>query len=242
MKHLFLFFALLFFGTVNAQDTLKLKINNPAPRVGDEIEISFSLEFITQEIENQIKGDVIVSNDFYYGTNPDYFRKTLEFTKAGEQTVGPFKFDFNGKTFVTDSVTISVDKKLPFEEGVWIRVAQDGYGQKYLIIEQLIGNKSDYKKEKDGFSYTAGGEKDDNIEFADLDKENIDEVSIGNSQSMENTRTAEGADIFAPGLRYSFKKYTYTVSDRFEGTFSFKKKHFKNLPKKAYFNDLTEER
>lgn len=242
MKNLFLIIALVSATCVNAQDTLKLKINNPAPRVGDEIELSFSLELITEEIEKQLNGDIIVSNDSFFGMNSDYFRKTLEFTKAGVQTVGPFQFDFNGKTFVTDSVTVSVEKKLPFEEGVWIRVAQDGYGQKYLIIEQLIGNKSDYKKEKDGFSYTAGGEKDENIEFADLDEENIAEVSIGNSQSMENTRTAEGAEIFAPGLRYSFKKYTYTVSDRFEGTFSFKKQHFKNLPKRAYFNDLTGER
>lgn len=239
MRNILLIIGLVSINIANAQDTLMLSLDNSSPRVGDKVELSFSFDFFTRDFADQMSDDIIVSNSSsIFGAASDDFMRTLEFTQTGTQTIGPFKFDINGKTILTDSITIDVAKALPFKEGAWMRITSDPEGNKYLIIEQLIKNESNYAETDNGYTYSVGGEMNEKTEFAELGEIYEEGLSINFRQSKSNTRTNDDEDIFAPGLSYSYKRYHIETTDRFSGTFALKKSHFKNLPKKAYATDL----
>lgn len=239
MRNILLFIGLLSFNFVDAQDTLELEISNPAPRIGDEVELSFSFDFFTDDINKQLNDDIILSSASpIFGGSSQNFDQVIEFTKTGTQTIGPFKFEFNGSTIVTDSITLIVEDELPFEEGAWLRIIRDQEGNQFLIIEQLIQNKSNYQETENGYLYSVGGEMDEETEFAELNEVNEPGLSISFSRSVSKSRSAENDDIFAPGMTYSFRKYEINFTDNFKGTFILKKRHFKNLPNRVHFTDL----
>ncbi|UTW63223.1 hypothetical protein KFE98_03440 [bacterium SCSIO 12741] len=235
-----LIITLLCGNLLSAQDTLSLELDNPAPRVGDKVEMSFPLDFLTDEIKGQLGEQIEMTHrSSAYGSQSDDFTQVVKFPEEGTYTVGPFHFEFNGKTWITDSITLNVAEKLPFEEGVWIRLIEDQEGNKFIIVEQLIQNKSDFSASKNQFSYTMGGVMDENTQFVEIDEISEEGISIDFTQSRSNTRREKEDDIFAPGLSYSFKKYKIKFSDDFEGTFVLQKKHLKNGPKKFKFSDIS---
>ena len=231
--------GLLCFNLLSAQDTLRLLVDNPEPRIGDKVELSFSFNFFTDELKNQLDDEVEMTNSSsVFGGQSDKFTRVIEFKRAGKHTIGPFKFDFNGRIIMTDSIVIDVAEKLPFEEGIWIRLTSDQEGNNFLIVEQLIENESDYSKNKDEFSYTVGGNMDDKTEFAEIEEVSENGVEINFRQSRSNTRTNDSDDIFAPGLSYSFKKYQIEFDNDYNGTFTLKKKHLKNFPKNTSYTEI----
>ncbi|GAB5524838.1 MAG: hypothetical protein Roseis2KO_27100 [Roseivirga sp.] len=239
MRYLSIIIGLLAFNLLSAQSTLELSIDNPEPRIGDKVELSFSFSFFIDEIRTQLSDDMVMTNAAnIFGTGSDKFTRVLEFKRTGKHTVGPFKFDFNGKTIITDSINIDVAEELPFEEGLWIRLTSDQSGNKFLIVEQLVGNQSDYTEKENGFAYTVGGKLDEGTEFAEIEDLYEDGVTISFKQSRSNTRTSDQGDVFAAGLSYSFKKYKVEFDEGFNGVFTLKKKHLKNLPKKTSFKKL----
>ena len=239
MKNILLIIGILCFNLLKAQDTLKLTIDNPEPRVGDKVELSFLFNFFTEDLKGQLNDDIILSNfpDFF-GSQNDNFTKTIEFTKTGFKTIGPFKFDFNGRTIITDSIIIDVAEKLPFKEGLWIRLTSDHEGGRFLIIEQLITNKSDYTQNERGTTYTIGGKLNENIEFTEIEEINEDGIKIEFRQSKSNTVTNNSEDFSTPGLTYSYKKYEVKFHEEFNDTFILKKKNLKNFPKKVSFSNI----
>lgn len=239
MRFIFLMAGLLCFNLLSAQDTLRLLVDNPEPRIGDEVELSFSFNFFTDDLKSQLSDEIEMTNSSsVFGGQSDKFTRVIEFKRAGKHKIGPFKFDFNGRMIMTDSIVITVAEKLPFEEGVWIRLTSDQEGNKFLIVEQLIKNQSDYSENEDGFSYTVGGKMDDNTEFVEIDEIKENGVKINFRQSRSNTRTNDSDDIFAPGLSYSFKMYQIKFDENYDGTFTLKKKHLKNFPKKTSFTEI----
>lgn len=124
VTNLYLVFSLI---THSCFSQSKLKVTNPSPRVGDEIEIQIQLE----------------QNGKKYGHGT---LKLSETTKVeGETSIGPFTYEFQNKTFKTDVLNINIAPRLPLEsEGIWLRLIK--LNELYtLIIEQRISNY--WKKE-----------------------------------------------------------------------------------------------
>ena len=238
-KFLLLITGLFCFNFLSAQDTLKLTLDNYEPRVGDKVELSFSFNFFTDELKNQLADDVeMINSSSVFGNRSPKLIRVLKFSKPGKHTVGPFKFEFNGKKIVTDSIVVDVAEKLPYEEGVWVRLTTDNKGNKYLIVEQLIQNKSNFSKKKKTSSFTVGGDLGDGEEFAEVDKISEKGINFIFRSSRTNTRTKDDESLFGIGLSYSYKKYKIDFDDSFMGEFTLKKKHFKNLPRKKSFDSI----
>ncbi len=238
MKYLFFTIGLLCFNVLSAQDTLKLSVTNAEPRIGEKIQLSFSFEFFSDDLKSQLNDGIEMTSSMHvYGMQNDKFTRSLEFTKTGKHTIGPFTFDFNGKTIVTDSIVVNVAEKLPFKEGVWIRLISDQEGNKFLIVEQQIQNKSDVSKSKNGFSQTVGGKLDDKAEFVEIMDVSEPTIKISFRLGNVNTRMND-EDMLAPGFTYSLKKYVVTLDEDYDGDFTLTKKHLKNLPKKTPFTEI----
>lgn len=238
MKNLVIAFLILVNTAIQAQDTLKLKINNPQPRVGESVDLSFSMSFFADEIALQLDTGIKITNEVsMFISNPDIFGKTLIFNNIGQYIIGPFEFDFNSKHFVTDSIIVNVAPKLPMEEGVWVRYVESN-GTKYIILEQLIRNKSDLKKKKDGYSYTVGGKMDKKDEFVELVEEPENGVHINSNYSSKSNKIDKNADPTNPGFSYSYVKYEISSDESYKGVFKLRKKYFTNLPKKAKIEEI----
>ena len=131
---------------------------------------------------------------------------------------------------VTNSIELNVAEELPFKEGVWVRYIETEK-EKYIIVEQLLSVKTDYKKNSDGFSYSIGGNMNDYnfVEIMDSPTKGLD-VMMKYSQSKPK---GKNGNIFDASMMYSFKKYIVTTTDDFKGKFELKEKHLKNIPKKT---------
>ncbi|WP_375559652.1 hypothetical protein ACE193_18225 [Bernardetia sp. OM2101] len=212
-------------------DTLQIEVNNAAPRVGDKVEIIFDITFLNDKIEEQLPKEAqLEGTSSTFGEATGKLKKIITFKKSGKYIIGPFHFEFEGRKIITDSIEVQVAEALPFEAGVWVRYVETKT-EKYIIVEQLLGNKSDYKKTDNGFSYTVGGVSDEN-ELVDITPNPATGLEIRMRNGIRNTRNKDG-DVFAPGMTYSFKKYLITTTDDFKGTFKLKEKHLKNVPKKT---------
>lgn len=180
-----------------------------------------------------------MTNSFsVFGDSNDKFIRVIEFMNKKKYTVGPFKFDFNGKAILTDSIIIDVVEKLPFKEGVWIRYISDNNENKFLVVEQLIKNELNYSEDKDELSFTITNKIDDKTEFVEIEEISENGIKVNLKQTKNNIRTKDSNDIFAPGLSFSFKKYQVELNESYDGTFKLKKKHLKNFPKKTSFTEI----
>lgn len=201
-------------------DTLKIEIDNAAPRLGEDIILSFDMKFLNDEIEKQLPKGVEIGNSSVFNLTNGELRKTVSFEKIGKYVLGPFSFEFNGKRIVTDSIEVNVAEALPFEEGVWVRYVETA-AERYIIIEQL----TKYTKTELGAAF---GNKN---EFVEL----IDNLALGLNTNRNHSSTStkhKDGDILSPVFFYTFKKYVITTTEEFKGKFKLKEKHLKNLPKK----------
>ena len=97
---LFMLLLSLWSFSLQAQDNdVEIKVNNAAPRVGDEVEILFDIQFFSDEIEKQLPNGVNVEGNSI-GASSGKLKKIITFEKSGKYTVGPFKFEFNGKKWL----------------------------------------------------------------------------------------------------------------------------------------------
>ena len=228
--------TLSFFVNFNiySQDTIQLHIDNPKPRVGEEIELSFKFNFFTDEVQKQLNPGIEMSDRHsVFGGQSNEFTSNISFTEAGPHTIGPFKFNFNGKEIITNSILVQVDEKLPIKEGIWVRYAEVN-NKKYIVIEQMIRNKpNENKKENITSTITYGGsggllEED---EFAELNS-NLDiGISATFKKSLRNTVNGTGLGFQKSGLTYSLRIYELKTEADFSGNFTLTKRHFTNLPK-----------
>jgi len=235
MKKLFIILTLIFPDLiVCGQNKIELQINNPEPRVGDEVKLTLDANFLIDEIKIQSDTTIkFVTSSF--GLNSSEFSTAIEFSKSGSYLLGPYEFIFNGKKFISDSIKVNVKEMLPYEEGIWVRFVPAGESR-YIIVEQLIENKSDFKTRKDGFTYTVGGVAVE--DFAEIIEVSDDKVEIDFRSSRQNNRVPKDSELFSPGFSYSFRKYEIKFLNGFEGPFKLEKKHFTNFPKKGKFKTI----
>jgi hypothetical protein len=229
------FFLSLIFAIITAncfsQETLKLKINNPQPRVGQSVSLNFDIRFFTDFIESQIEREGKIETATSY-TSTNNFERNLVFQEAGVHTIGPLRFNINNIDYVTDTLVITVIEPLLPQEGLWIRLVEQN-GRKYMLVEQMIANESNFQEKENGFSYTVGGELNEGKEFAELVDVSVKGVRFNFRNSSTRSVRSEGAKMFEPGFSYSYKKYDIEFDDSFSGELKLSKKHFINFPAKT---------
>ncbi len=230
MKKIITLVIILF--TVNSfsQEFFNISVDNPNPRVGDIVKLTFEIDPFKKELETQIPDGVIVtSSKDIFGMSDNNLSKSLEFEKAGEYMIGPFIFELNDSIYITDSVKIVVSPRLPFEPGVWVRYYEQD-GKRFLVLEQYTEVNTKVKKTRKETTYYTGGDLDD---FTSIKVNPQEGVSISSGRSMSTTKREKGADAFTSGLRYSRKVYEITFDSSFNGTFKLKKEHFEDFPRKT---------
>ena len=224
---------LLIFCSLNAvgQKKLEIEIDNPEPRVGQSVTFSINVDFLTDYFKKELGKNVeFTRSTSIFGMQSDDFERVIIFEKAKKYEIGPFDFEFNGKKYTTETIEVNVLPKLPMENGLWLRITEFD-GQKYLILEQLISNKSNKTdNENGGYSHTIGGVKPEGKEFAELNEELIKGIELSNYSSATNTLNPEGAGLFDVGFSYSIKKYKIKFDEDFKGNYIITEIDFKNLP------------
>jgi len=213
---------------------LTLDIENPAPRIEDEIEVSISI--MKKDIEGKWplsidELEMLRDNDL--GSGKIKFSRTASDT--GIVTFGPFNLTVDGKEYISDTVTIRVYPKLPPEkQGVWVRQVYLN-GKHQLIIEQRVPNE--WKKDNKGL----GSLNHDGLQFAEIDKETIDHNGLEFNFSHANT-THQNLGISEIDevdlVSYHVLIYNIEIMEAYDGMFKLEKKHFKYFPKDIDFKGI----
>ncbi|MBI1307351.1 MAG: hypothetical protein GC181_12175 [Bacteroidetes bacterium] len=187
-----------------AADTLKLSTTKFYPRVGDDVQFHLSTAFLDTMIKDEITNSLPASSTFTTDKiilPAHFYTFRLTFSDTGKHVIGPFHFTVNGKAYITDSVVLYVQKKLPDTAGLWMRTVTFN-GKNYLIIEQLYDeNNSPVVEAKE---YPAPG------------------VYLKNVSSNYSGRNSSG-------LNYHSVAYEVSVS-RQNSPFLPMRNHFTNLP------------
>jgi len=136
-----LFFLVIFLPFYDGfTQSLKLKVNSIAPRSGDQLNIS-----VTLEEDSTVNG----SKDYSLfqcsqfpsmSDNPigGEFRINKYLVNSGYLMIGPIDIKIQNKLFVSDSIRVFVGEKLPdIPNGIWFRIVEQDLVN-YLIIEERI--------------------------------------------------------------------------------------------------------
>ena len=222
------------------QTKLDIEIDNPEPRVGQEVTLSINVDFLNNYFKKELGKNIdVTGSPSIFGSSPDEFQIEIIFEKAKTYNLGPFDFEFNGKTYTTNTIEVNVLPKLPIENGLWLRQTVFE-GEHYLIIEQLISNKSDKtENENGGYSHTIGGVIPEGKEFAELNKNLTQGIQLSNYSSATNTMRSDDSELFDVGFSYSIKKYKIKFEENFKGEYVISESDFNNLPKKFDIKNIT---
>jgi hypothetical protein len=199
----------------------ELSINNPAPRVGDEIKISFSLKDLDERFGN---GDLKLY-------------ETL--TESGTINIGPFTFTIGGKVYESDVLTINVAPKLPekVKDGLWVRLVEFK-DSRYLIIEQRISNQWKKEKKSDSdFTISHG----DGVTYTDFKREILENngLKIISSSSSSSSQIIDDKDIFGAGtVSYKIQIFEFEKTDKFKQRVKIDKDAFINFPDKTKIDTI----
>lgn len=226
------------------QENAKIEIDNPEPRVGQKVTLSFKLNFFIEYLQDELGNSIELTRaTSIHGTQSDGIERVIIFNEAKKHKIGPFKFEFNGKKYKTNYIEINVLAELPFESGLWLRLIELN-GQKHLIMEQLISNVSDKKDNEndEGYSHTIGGAKPEGTEFAELRTNLTDELELSNYNSASYGLRPENADLFDVGFSYSIKKYKVKFNENYKGKYDLTIKDIINLPKSYEIGNIVLEK
>ncbi|WP_298512323.1 BatD family protein [uncultured Kordia sp.] len=214
-----------------AQEKITLTIDNPSPRVGQEIKLSINSDFFTDYLQKQMDSDIELTNSTsVFGKSSNSFERIIIFKEAKKYTIGPFNFEFNGTKYTTTTIDVDVLPELKLEAGVWIRI-KEHEGETLLILEQLIRNESNKKSTDNKVSYTIGGVKPAGTVFAELKNEIALGITIRKYMSSSSTKRVNEEDFSSPGFSYSIQKYKVEFDRDFKGSYTITEKDFENLPK-----------
>jgi len=222
------------------QEKLNIEIDNPQPRVDEEVTFSINASFLSNYFKEELDKDIEFtrSTGIFMGSSDD-FNRVIIFKEAKKYKIGPFQFEFNNKKYTTNIIEVEVLPKLEVKEGMWLRIAELE-GKRYLILEQFVKNTSDYRTNgNDGYSHTVGGVIPEDTRFASLKEELLKGLKLNMSYSSTSTKRPEGADMFDIGFTYAFKKYEIQFDEDFKGKYVISKKDFENLPKSYDIGKIT---
>ena len=190
-----------------------IDVDNPAPRLGSDIAVSFVLE----DGDDQVgRGSITLTSA----------------ARVGPMTIGPFSLVIAGKRYETDSVTLSVAPKLPadIKDGLWLRVVDFDGGQ-FLIVDQRISGS--WKKERKADNQVSMTHVA-NTSFAELKEDLLKTmgIKITASSSRSGTESVETADGVGSEL-VSYKTWTYKIlkTSQFKDRVKIDERNFDNAPR-----------
>lgn len=216
MERYILLFTLFVFSQfqtkVSAQDTVRLGVNRLEPRVGDDVPVYFSLDFLSEDFMRQLPSGVEMQKPTTFcGNRTKVFLEDLVFTEPGMHTIGPFHFELNGKQVVTDSITLNVLPPIELKEGVWVRHLHTDSND-YIIIEQMIREDSYYIKHEWSVSPLERPETG---------------IELQLTRSFGNTRySSDSSQVY----KYKFSRYKVVFGEDSGGVFHFGPEDLTNLP------------
>ena len=202
MKYNLLLIFLFNWGLTFSQN-FNLTSNNPEPRMGQEFEVSGYL--------NDTLTNVRFSN----------ILKIRNIARVeGLNFIGPLSININGKTYLSDTLSINVIEEIDkAEDGIWIRYV-NFQNKNFIIIEQIVNAKPRRESEN---KVTFDNQ---DVTFAELDlsKFNSNKIKIWNPASNSS---------------FGYKRWLYQYQKK-EGyePIILDKKYFKNLPKKVKIDEV----
>ncbi|HYG17023.1 MAG TPA: hypothetical protein VEC12_14795 [Bacteroidia bacterium] len=98
-----------------------LRISNPAPRVGDIVDVQIAF----------------TDSDADVGLPADPIKITTPLRNAGTVWIGPFTFKIDGQELVTDSISVQVEEELNFNVNLFSVRQVTHNGENYLITEHV---------------------------------------------------------------------------------------------------------
>lgn len=206
--------CVLFFSLTVAQAVCqpKLEPSNPAPRQGEEVNITFQLK----------EGNVDIG-----GGN---FKVRQPLADTGLVKIGPFQLSINDKSYTTGTITLRVYPRLPghVHNGIWIRYVVFE-GKHYLITEQRISG--DQKKKVESTAMVIGSDES----FAELDRDQFEQagLKVVFSNSFTDSETMGKDEVSYKLTTYRFEKTSF-----FKGKLKVEKKFFVDFPDKVITPDV----
>lgn len=219
--------ALLYCFTTTGQ-VVKLSVVDFCPRVGDNLEISYSVVTDTFDVASTNEKELLKkTNEKELGMGQLDFTNFIKDT--GSHVFGPFIFTVDGHNVQSGTIAIHFDNALPnVNNGIWMR--QLTYKEEeYLIIEQRIPGKwitTKTSATSSNLSFQMESE-----DYAELDENKIDYNTIyfQSSHSQSTSRQVEiNGEEETVGYKISFYKIQKTNS--FKAPFKLNKNNLKNLP------------
>ena len=214
------------------QNSLKIEIDNPEPRVGEDVLFSINIDFLKNNLQEKLGAEIeLTRSTSTHGLQSDDFERIIKFNKIGLIKIGPFEFDFNGRKYFTNQIVVNVQPKIKLEESLMVRIAEIK-SQKYIIIEQLVKNIAKTEPDEYGNITTyLGGVAPENFEFASINENFCKNIELDDKNTSSETLTSENPKYGEMGYSYSKIRYRINFNKDFEGEYKLTEKDFMNLPK-----------
>ena len=216
--------------TASSFGQAKLKAKNPAPRVGEEVVIEFSIDrHNTDSIEVLESEKIVFDMMNYVGYGRIELGDSLT-NKEGPISIGPIQIPINGKTYTTNELNLTVYPELPsdIDHGIWIRIV-NSQGAKYIIVEQ----RQPFIRERDvQIDGNRARMNSDNVAFATLDIYKLYENGI---EAKSDYGFTYPTYIEIGQVHYRIQTYKYTTLPTFKGHLTIDQSFFINFPKKTFF-------
>jgi hypothetical protein len=218
MKKLLVVLLLCATSVFTCAQVVTISVDNTEPRVGQEVVLTIDASFFDDMIKESLAS--VAFSDM----KSTFDRKFIP-EKEGQVMIGPYTFDFNGKSYRTNEIRLNVIEALPDREGVWIRKLNIGEEQ-YILIEQIVMNRPKSKNTEGGMSLSWETDSDGLVE---LDVTDVKGLSFFNNRSGHGGTPGNSRE-YTLGTSYCFKFYRIKKEQGFTGGFKLKEKHFRNLP------------
>lgn len=209
---------------------INIKVDNTEPRLGQEISLTIETKFF----EEFLKGTFTDSVEFKQTFSNKDLTKTIIAKRLGPMTIGPLKFEFNGVTYLSNSIIINVIPNLTDQEGVWIRKLKID-NKDYIVIEQIVTIKP----------VTTGSGNTWNTEWKSTEENLVELIKEPDNVDIEFFQGRSGmgghpdkSKGYPPSISYSYKFYEVKRGSDFKGPFKLKEKHFEKLPKGTKIPDI----
>jgi hypothetical protein len=219
MKNLLVLLPLTVLSVFVSAQVVKISVDNTEPRVGQEVVLTIDASFFDYMIKESLTS--VAFSDM----QSTFDRKFIP-GHEGEIMIGPFMFEFNGKSYRTNEIRLNVIEALPDREGIWIRKLTIGADQ-YILIEQIVVNEPKNKKTESGISMSWATDSDG---LAELDVTDVKGLSFFKNRSGHGGAPGNSRE-YTLGTSYCFKFYRIDKGEGFSGSFKLKERHFRNLPK-----------
>lgn len=197
---------------------IQIRVDNTEPRLGQEINLTVEILFFEEFLKGALSDNLELKP-----THSNMMRATIIPKQLGPTTIGPLEFQFNGVTYLSNSISINVIPNLTDKEGVWVRKLRMD-DKDFVVVEQITtlkpktkGSSTEWKPVEDNLVKLIEAPAGKHIEFFE-----------GRSVMGGHPDKSKG---YPPSISYSCKVYSVKKQPGFAGDFRLEEKYFENLPR-----------